>query len=268
LANALLNPFPCADPITLFHPVRWLTLYSVGALVLVSVAASACRTSRQVAVRVSIPGADTRETPAAGVGVIALPYDRDSVLSSLAARARTPRPATSELDTLFARFRAPFTRYTHVALRATQLRDSLEQLRESAGSSSRAVSADIRRLEDSVRAVDRQLDRARAELDRARADFQNRGESLRTAVRSWEDSTYRGYDSIVERLTKAQGRDAETDTTNQTGWAHLTLSPGRWWIYARAWDTSDPNAEWYWNIPVQDDTVLLSSRTGQRKAKY
>jgi len=65
-----------------------------------------------------------------------------------------------------------------------------------------------------------------------------------------------------------QGRDAVTDTTGSTGWAGLTLPAGRWWIYARAWDTSDPNAEWYWNVPVQEDTVLLSSRTGRRRPRY
>ena len=36
-------------------------------------------------------------------------------------------------------------------------------------------------------------------------------------------------------------------------WAKLTLVPGRWWIYARSWDANDPNAEWYWNVPVDSD---------------
>ena len=47
-----------------------------------------------------------------GVGVVALPYDRDSVLASLEARAGSPRPHTARLDTLFARFRGPFVAYT------------------------------------------------------------------------------------------------------------------------------------------------------------
>jgi len=38
-----------------------------------------------VAVRVSIPDPASTETPAAGVGVVALPYDRDCVLESLEA---------------------------------------------------------------------------------------------------------------------------------------------------------------------------------------
>jgi hypothetical protein len=241
---------------------------------LVIAAIYGCHTARKIAVRVSIPDADSRETPAAGVGIIALPYDRDSVLASLESRARRPRPNTAGLDTLFARFRGPFTRFTAISFLASGLRDSLNLLRrdlESREPSSpqyRSLSARARRLTDSLSSIEKRLVRARAELDHARAEFVSRSDSLRTAIRRWEDSTYRGYDSIVENLTKSRGREAATDTTGETGWADFTLAPGRWWIYARAWDTSDPNAEWYWNLPVTEDTILLSSRSGQRRPRY
>jgi hypothetical protein len=235
---------------------------------------AACDTDHEVAARVSIPDADSREAPAAGVGVVALPYDRDSVLASLEARARAPRPQTAALDTLFARFRGPFTRYTSLSYQASAVRDTLDQLRQMldstpAGSvSRRELSLRVRRAADSLSGLDRSLERARSELDRARAEFVGRSESLRTAVRRWEDSTYRGYDSIVESLTRSRGQEPATDTTGPTGWARFTLAPGRWWLYARAWDTSDPNSEWYWNVPVTEDTVLLSSRTGKRRPRY
>jgi hypothetical protein len=96
----------------------------------------------------------------------------------------------------------------------------------------------------------------------------NRSEGLRRAIRQWEDSTYRGWDSIVGNLSKARGLEPATDTTDQTGWAHFTLDRGKWWIHARAWDTGDPNAEWYWNVPATQDTVLLSSRTGKKQPRY
>jgi len=223
---------------------------------------------------VSIPNADSIETPAADVGVIALPYDRDSVLASLESRADTPRPHTARLDTLFARFRGPFTAYTTLAYKTSALRDSLQSLEQELeatpreSSSHRNLSARVRRLSDSLEALETGAARARNELDRARAEFITRSEPLRAEVRRWEDSTYLGYDSIVQQLARSRGREAATDTTDQTGWAHFRLSPGRWWIYARAWDTGDPNAEWYWNIPVEDDTVLLSSRTAQRRPRY
>jgi hypothetical protein len=233
-----------------------------------------CESARDISVRVSIPGPDSLETPAAGVGVIALPYDRDSVLASLEARARTPRPHTTALDSMFARFRGPFTAYTSAAYAAGKLRDSLQKLGRQLDSlprnapEHRALRARVNRLADTLGAMELRRERARVVLDRARADFVTRSESLRNEVRHWEDSTYRGYDSIVENLTRMGLREAATDTTGDTGWARFSLSPGRWWLYARAWDTSDPNAEWYWNVPVEDDTVLLSSRTGQRRSRY
>jgi hypothetical protein len=227
-----------------------------------------------VAVRVSIPGPDAVETPASGVGVVALPYDRDSVLASLEARAASPRPHTAEMDTLFARFREPFIAYTTTAYTAGKLRDSLAELQDRLDSLRRgtpqyhALRARLSRLSDSLALVETRGERARAVLTRARSDFVSRSGSLRTAIRQWEDSTYRGWDSIVERLAKERGLEPATDTTDATGWARFTLAPGRWWIYARAWDTGDPNSEWYWNVPVGGDTVLLSSRTGHQQPRY
>jgi hypothetical protein len=239
---------------------------------LVFMALAACGSERTVAVRVSIPDLDSVETPAAGVGVIALPYDRDSILAFLEARAGTPRPNTAALDTLFARFRGPFTRYTRVSYAASQLRDSISVLRKQLDAAPpgspehRTLTSRFRQTSDSFDQTERRAERARQELDRARHVFVSRSDTLRARVRLWEDSTYRGWDSIVQNLTR--GRAAVTDTTGDTGWAHLTLRTGRWWLYARAWDTSDPNAEWYWNVPVDEDTVLLSSRTGQRRPRY
>jgi hypothetical protein len=227
-----------------------------------------------VAVRVSIPGSDAVETPASGVGVVALPYDRDSVLASLEARAGRPRPHTAELDSLFARFKVPFVAYTRTAYAAGKVMDSLIALHaelDSLGRDTpryRELRTRFARLTDSLAAIDKRSKRAQVELSRARSAFVTRSESLRVAIRQWEDSTYSGWDSIVESLAKRRGLEPATDTTDGTGWARFTLPEGKWWIYARAWDTSDPNSEWYWNVPLRQDTVLLSSRTGRQQPRY
>lgn len=199
------------------------------------------------------------ETPVTGVGVVALPYDRDSVLRQLEARAQTPRPDTGPLESLFAAFRGPFTAYSAVTLRLGKLRDSVAAAKSG---------PDSLRLADSLRATEARAERARAELDRARHDFVGRSDSLRRRMRQWEDSTYQGWDSVVQGLARRSGRTAVTDTTGSQGWAHLRLAPGRWWVYARSWDAEDPNAEWYWNTPVTEDTLLLSSRTARRQLRY
>lgn len=237
-------------------------------------AIGACERPRHVAVRVSIPGPDTAETPVTGVGIVALPYDRDSVLRALDSRARTPRPATAPLESLFAAFRGPFTAYSAATLRLTRLRDSLDAAKGALDTLPRDAPAygqhyaAYGRLTDSLKAAQAKAERDHAELDRARREFAERGDSLRLRMRLWEDSTYRGYDSIVQALARRAGRDAVTDTTGADGWANITLAPGRWWIYARSWDATDPNAEWYWNVPVDRDTLLLSSRSARRQPRY
>jgi len=225
-----------------------------------------------MAVRVSIPGPDSVETPVTGIGLVALPYDRDSVLARLDASAKSPRPATALLDSLFAEFRGPFTGYSSATFRLGKLRDSLAMVQRGLDSLGRdtpqygVLYARFGRLSDSIAPAEARAHAARAALDKARSAFVTRSDTLRAAVRQWEDSTYRGYDSIVRSLSRR--REAVTDTTGADGWAHLRLAPGRWWIYARSWDATDPNSEWYWNVPVTEDTLLLSSRTGRRQARY
>jgi hypothetical protein len=233
-----------------------------------------CERPRDVAVRVSIPGPDSVETPVTGVGLVALPYNRDSVLAALEERAASPRPDTAALDTLFRAFQAPFASYTAAVQRTEGLRDSLERLRLALDSMPRNTPeyrgryAAFSRLDDSLAAARKANERARQDLDRARATFAERGDPLRERIRQWEDSTYRGYDSITRSLAARRRQDPRTDTTGADGWAHFSLPPGDWWIYGRSWDATDPNAEWYWNLPVADDTIVLSSRTGRQRRRY
>jgi hypothetical protein len=233
-----------------------------------------CERPRDVAVRVSIPGPDSVETPVTGVGLVALPYDRDSVLAALEASARSSRPDTAALDSLFRAFRVPFVSYTGTVQRTERLRDSLDRMRQRLDSlprntpEYRQLYAGFSRLNDSLTAAQSRTERARQDLDRARADFIDRSETLRAAIRHWEDSTYRGYDSLTRNLVARRRQDPRTDTTGGDGWARFHLPPGPWWIYGRSWDATDPNAEWYWNVPVTDDTLLLSSRTGRQRRRY
>jgi hypothetical protein len=255
----------------LLRPFRGLTQ-----AVLLLAGLAACEKPRPLAVRVSIPGPDSLETPVTGVGLVALPYDRDSVLRSLEQRARTPRPPTATIESLFAAFRGPFAAYSTATIRLGHLKDSLAAAKASLDSLPRDAPAyaqhyaTTNRLSDSVRSAQTRADQARVALDRERRSFSERGDSLRLKMRQWEDSTYQGYDSLVQALARRVGREPITDTTGADGWAHLTLRPGQWWIYARSWDATDPNSEWYWNVPAPaaDDTLLLSSRTARRQPRY
>ena len=69
-------------------------------------ALTACGGGREVQIEVAIPGPDSVDAPVAHLQLVALPYNRDSLLAAL--EERSPRPAreTRQLDSLFAAFLA------------------------------------------------------------------------------------------------------------------------------------------------------------------
>jgi hypothetical protein len=203
---------------------------------------------------------------------VALPYDRDSIIARLEAAGR-PRPNVARLDTLFAEYRLPFAEFANAELQARRLRDSLGLTRGRLDSIPRGApeyQALYRRFgeeTDSLTAVEQRRDRAQAALKRARDTLGPRIDSLKALVSRWEDSTYRGYDSIVGAMSKTRGLEPVADTTGADGRTTLHLKPGRWWIYSYSWDAQDPNGEWYWNVPVSGDSVVLDRGTGRRRAR-
>jgi hypothetical protein len=231
----------------------------LAALVLLGTGCNA----RVATVRVSIPDLDGVETPVPGPMVTYLPYDRDSILDAIEARAAPPRPHVAELDSLRALFRAPFT----TVLRLTAAKTRLEAEREaltSQGTSGGRLST----VRDSLAALEPALVRARAALDTARIRYWPAMDSLGAIIRTWSDRTFASYDSSARTLPGRRVANPVADTTDALGWATTRLTDGRWWVTARAIDPTDPNADWYWNAPIVGDTVLLDSRSGRRRPRY
>jgi hypothetical protein len=230
--------------------------------------------ARDVTVKLAVPGPAGSELPVAGLPVIALPYDRDSLIAALEARAGSPRPHQAALDSLFATFAEPYGQAAEAAAAATTLEREITGLRGGLDSMSRggadyaAAYAAFGRLSDSLRRLRSSQEEAQQALLAARARIQPRVDSLRAEVHAWEDAAYAGYDTLTEQLAKAERRPPLLDSTDTSGQAHFRLTAGRWWIYARSWDAADPNREWYWNVPVEQDTMRLDAATGRRRARY
>lgn len=236
-------------------------------------ALAACEHS-QIRVRAAIPGPDGTLEPASGLALVALPYDRDSVLAAFEAAAPTPRPHPGALDSLVDQFREPFVSYTRLALAAERWRDTLDLLRLRLDSLPRGAEA-YRTLyaqfvtrADSLAALQRSAEAARRRLDVVRRDVVPRIDSLRREVAQWEDSTFRAYDDTVRALQRRIGRPVVSDTTGPDGTTLVVLPRGPWWIYARSWDVNDPYAYWYWNVRVQGDTVALTPANAEHRPRY
>jgi len=233
-----------------------------------------CGGARHVAVQVLVPDLNGVATPLPGIEVAALPYDRDSVLGALEAKAPTGRPHTRELDNLFQAFREPFLAFARTAWdveQAGRMRDSLVARRRQATPGSpgfHEIEGQLHRADDSLRRLTPVLEQRRRTLATARDTLWPRIVLLQEDVRRWELTTYAGYDTIVRGFARDRLRVGFADTTNATGWARLQLGGGRWWIYARSPDPQDPNAQWYWNVPASADTLRLNSATGRHLSRY
>ena len=66
----------------------------------------------------------------------------------------------------------------------------------------------------------------------------------------------------------AGSREPVGGTNGPDGRGLLTLGDGRWWIYAWAWDEGDPYSRWYWNVPLEGNTVVLDGSTGRKRPQY
>jgi hypothetical protein len=229
---------------------------------------------REVQVKVAIPGADSVDAPVANLPLVVLSYDRDSIIALLESKAPSPAPITQRLDPLFRAFQGPFHAYVTASLAVARAQDSLALLKSRLDSMPRSAPdyawlyRRFSALSDTLTARSQLRDRAQAVLRRARDTLAAPIDSLRGLMSRWQDSTYRGYDSIVGRLNTVIGRQPIPDTTEADGSVTIRLPNGDWWIYARSWDADDPNAEWYWNLPIRGSKVVLDRTTGKRRARY
>lgn len=243
-------------------------------LIVVSLTLAACSGGREVQVEVNIPGPDSVDAPLAHLQLRALPYDRDSLLKALQGDRERPALEVAQLDTLYTRFRVPFGAYAVQAYKVQTLERAQAFLRQRLDSLPRnspiydSLYRDFGRGADSIAAAKKRRDRAQEELALARIELGPRIDSLRLIIGRWEDSTFRGYDSITKKLGSTIGREPFVDSTRADGKVKLRLPAGNWWIYARSWDAWDPHSEWYWNVPVTGDRVVLDKTTGRRRPRY
>ncbi len=214
------------------------------------------------------------ETPIPGAVVAALPYDRDSLIRTMELRAPSGRPHTQALDSLFQAFHGPFLDMSRAAWLVEQTGRRLDSVTAALSAAAPASPAALeltgmrKTLTDSLTRQSAGLERARTALGAARDTLWPRIERLRQEARAWEHTTYAGYDTLSRSQTTGRMRMITSDTTGAAGWASLTINQGTWWIHARSPDPQDPNFEWYWNVPLVDDTVRLSPATGRRRPRY
>jgi hypothetical protein len=228
-----------------FLPIRL-----IGALAVVGALSACVDRPTPIAVHVTLRG-----EPLAGREIVALPYDPERLLDSLAAVAPTPRPEFADLEAKLRTFRPPVPDAESAeanAWRATRdstarLADSLRTLNRRAPGYGAAYQR-FRALYGRLVQRSTARDAARHQVTADVRDLARRAGRAADSLRAWERDTYASLDSAA-RLAAA-GRRAMTDTTGPDGWVLLELPPGAWHLQLRQPVADNPFLEVAWNVPV------------------
>lgn len=180
-----------------------------------------------------------------------LPYNRDSIVGVIRAQPEVPSGLRAAVfDTLAPRLDA----YLEAERAWAAMLDSVRLVAAALDTIPRGDSAYrepfalYRRLERAARGLEAERDRQYAAVRALRTRLDPLTESLARRLERWaaqHDTTYRRL-----ARTAAPRRDALVDTLRPGEALERGLPAGRWWVYARAADPSNPYAEIYWNVPA------------------
>lgn len=227
---------------------------AVAALVL-----AACRQDA----RINVAAAWSDDRPIAELEILALPFNPDRVLDSLATAAPTPPPVFAELVQEMRTYTIPADDpYAELNRPWLALRDSVAALSDSLMAMERSTPAYAAgyarfrvlyaRLADLAAARDRAL----REVNGERVALARRAAAAADSLRAWEYTAYAAYPEAAAEAVIASGRDVVEGVTDRDGMVLLVLDPGRWWLVATWPDETNPFMEYYWNVPVTVTRVI------------
>lgn len=211
--------------------------------------------------------------PAKDLVVRFLPFDRDSVFDALAAKASAPEPEVPEdLKQSFQEVAQRQSKWRNLTSEWSEARDSLEKLSKKLQAMDRrskeylSLFKQFNALDDRVNSLEKQKSDAFAAFDSLQKKTLSRADSMRAVQNTWEDKAFQDYNSIVDSLLKARGKEIHEDTTGSDGYAAANLSSGGWWVTTRY---ALPFKELYWNVPVAPgkDTLQLTPKNAKERTK-
>lgn len=222
---------------------------------------------------------DRPGSPLAGLEILALPVNVDSLLDSLAAAAPKPKPTFPRLEAEMAGYQTVYRAPAGPGAAWEATRDSVTFLADTLRTINRASIA-YREAYGRLRGLYDRLSQRAAARDRTLQGEmrEDRGLALRAgraadSLRRWEQLAYADFPTRLADAVRQAGRDAQQQVTDSSGLARLVLSPGRWWVQARVRDVSNPFEELYWNVPVTLTRLVpvvlpLSDRTARRRWRH
>jgi hypothetical protein len=205
--------------------------------------------------------------PLEGLEVVALPYDPQRLLDSLAALSPTPRPDFSALEAELMAFRRPEYDEDDAGVQAwAAVRDSVRRLSDSLQGVDRASPGYAAAYDRFRRMYERFLQKTAArdagvrDLTGELRDLAVRAGRAADSLRAWEREAYASLDSAGALASRLAGREQASGVTDSAGQLDLTLPRGRWWLAASQPHVENPFAEYRWRLGLV--TAGLPFRVG------
>ena len=208
------------------------------------------------------------DEPLVGVEIMALPFNPDQILDSLAQTSTASRPAFPELEAEMAAYVRPAEAVVR-GIGAGWL-DAMDEVKHLADSLNRVSpsSPGYAAAYDRLRMQYRQLAQRAVERDREfrvhmgdDRDLASRASAAADSLRRWENEVFVAFPELADSALARSGRPIHTGMTDEAGKVEFTLSSGRWWLIARWNDPENPFTEHYWNV------ALRMSVLGPRKTQ-
>lgn len=226
-----------------------------------------------VTLQVLTEGGDELQ-PVADLPVEFLPFDRDSLFETLAAEASEPEPQVpaqlrQEFDSVLVlqeTWRVTEGRWNETRDSLRALSDRLRQMDQRAREY-RQLFERFNAMEGRERSLNRQRESAFEAFTALQATNQQRMDSVRAVIESWEDIAFQDYADIEATLLEELGREIAYDTTDASGSLTRRLAGGTWWVHARV---AIPAGELYWNVPTESttDTLRLTPDNAVRRLVF
>ncbi|UCC72260.1 MAG: hypothetical protein JSV86_18125 [Gemmatimonadota bacterium] len=231
---------------------------------------SACSRSTQLAVQAVSEGPDGEVTAQSQLIIRMMPYDRDSIFSTLSAEATEPEPQPpADLVELRDSVAAVRARWTEAESAWNEIRSELQDLSQRMQRMDRSSTEYFRAyqrfedLESQVNRLERDQTRYFDEFTELQGAYRQRADSFNAVMQSWGDRAFDTYSEIVDSLVEMLGEELE-DTTDVDGWAYFKVPRGRWWIHTR---TKLVFEELYWNVAYESAGGVDSLRIDNANAE-
>jgi hypothetical protein len=187
-----------------------------------------------------------------------LPYDRDAIFDSLQQAYPEPEPpippeiteARERVQEAQTAWRTAEERWSTVRDSMRILSESLEQMRGRGLQGTPQYNQGYVRftsLEAQERQINQQRQAAFSTFDQLQQQTSASADSIRIQRELWAEEAFAEFNTIVAAKLGESGREEVADTTNEQGFAQVSVPEGRWWIYSRY---TLPYEELYWNIPL------------------